>query len=47
MSCPDFFETITPIINDSIKKDDIISQSMFSNCILKVYLSVNYEVESI
>ena len=37
---PDFFETTIPITNDNIKKDDIISQSMFSSCMLKDYLSV-------
>ena len=38
-SFPDFFETITPITKDRIKKAKMISQSMFSNCMLKVYLS--------
>jgi hypothetical protein len=42
MSLPDFFETITPIKRDITKKADIISQSMFSNCMLKVYLSTNF-----
>ena len=46
-SFPDFFETITPITNDRIKKDDIINQSMFSNCMLKFYLSVKFLVDSI
>jgi hypothetical protein len=39
-SFPDFFETIIPITNDRIKKAKMISQSMFSNCMLKVYLSI-------
>jgi len=39
-SFPDFFETIIPIANESIKNAEIISQSMFSNCMLKVYLSI-------
>ncbi len=42
MSLPDFFETTTPIKRDITKKADIISQSMFSNCMLKVYLSTNF-----
>ena len=42
MSFPDFFETITPIERDITKKADIISQSMFSSCMLKVYLSIKF-----
>ena len=37
---PDFFETRIPIKRDITKKANIISQSMFSSCMLKVYLSV-------
>ena len=42
MSFPDFFETITPIEKNIKKKADIISQSMFSSCMLKVYLCTKF-----
>ena len=41
-SLPDFFETKTPIKSDMTKKPEIITQSMFSSCMLKVYLSVKF-----
>ena len=40
-SLPDF-ETKTPIKSDMTKKPEIITQSMFSSCMLKVYLSVKF-----